>query len=142
MTWWLWVLLGFLLLGAELATTTLHLAFFGVGALVVALVVALGYGGPLWLQILLFTSLSIVLLLFRRRLLLLAHYTPETREMDTLVGETAIVAHEIGIDDVGKAEMRGTSWNARNVGDRVLRPGERCRVERVEGLTLCLKPAS
>lgn len=142
MTWWMWVLLGFLLLGMELATTTLHLAFFGIGAIVVALIVSLGYGGPLWAQILTFTAISVVLLLFRKRLLLLAHYTPQTSEIDTLVGETAVTAQEIGINDIGKAELRGTSWTARNVSQRVIAAGERCRVERVEGLTLCVKPAS
>lgn len=142
MTWWMWVLVGFLLLGMELATTTLHLAFFGLGAIVVALVVSLGYGGPLWVQILMFTAISVVFLLFRKRLLLLAHYTPQTREIDTLVGETAVTAQEIGINDIGKAELRGTSWTARNVSERVIAAGERCRVERVEGLTLFVKPAS
>lgn len=142
MTWWMWVLVGFLLLGMELATTTLHLAFFGLGAIVVALIVSLGYGGPLWVQILMFTAISVVFLLFRKRLLLLAHYTPQTREIDTLVGETAVTAQEIGINDIGKAELRGTSWTARNVSERVIAAGERCRVERVEGLTLFVKPAS
>lgn len=142
MTWWMWVLVGFLLLGMELATTTLHLAFFGLGAIVVALIVSLGYGGPLWVQILMFTAISVVFLLFRKRLLLLVHYAPQTREIDTLVGETAVTAQEIGINDIGKAELRGTSWTARNVSERVIAAGERCRVERVEGLTLCVRPAS
>jgi membrane protein implicated in regulation of membrane protease activity len=46
---------------------------------------------------------------------------------------------EIPSNGIGKAEMRGTSWNARNIGDKPLARGERCRVERVDGLTLVVR---
>jgi membrane protein implicated in regulation of membrane protease activity len=35
--------------------------------------------------------------------------------------------------------MRGSSWSARTVGAEALKPGQRCRVEKVEGLTLWLR---
>jgi inner membrane protein len=43
---------------------------------------------------------------------------------------------------VGKAEMRGTSWNTRNIGDQPLARGQRCRVERVEGLMIFVRAES
>ena len=43
---------------------------------------------------------------------------------------------DIAVDAVGKAELRGTTWNARNVGDKLLTRAQRCRVRRVDGLTL------
>jgi inner membrane protein len=43
---------------------------------------------------------------------------------------------------VGKAEMRGTSWNTRNVSDQTIARGQRCRVERVEGLTIFVRAES
>ena len=40
---------------------------------------------------------------------------------------------------LGKAELRGTQWAARTSGSATLPPGQRCRVERVEGLTLWVR---
>jgi len=41
---------------------------------------------------------------------------------------------------VGRAELRGTTWSARGVDGVALVRGTRCRVERVDGLTLWLRP--
>ena len=139
MAWWVWVLIGFLLMGLELAATTLHLAFFGIGALIVGTIVGLGYHGELWTQLLMFTVISVLLLLFRRPLLKVMKYTPESKEMDTLVGEVAIVVDEMQPDALGRAELRGSTWSARNAGERPLARGERAHVARVEGLTLYVK---
>ena len=55
-------------------------------------------------------------------------------------GETALVTEDVAPGGVGKAEMRGTSWTARTSAATLLARGQRCRVERVEGLTLWLRP--
>jgi membrane protein implicated in regulation of membrane protease activity len=95
--------------------------------------------GPAWVQVILFSVISVGMLwLFRERLLQLTQgATPHN--VDSLVGETAIIMEEIPTNGIGKAEMRGTSWNARNIGDKPLARGERCRVERVDGLTLVVR---
>jgi len=49
------------------------------------------------------------------------------------------VTEAVAPGGVGKAEMRGTPWTARTNGGAALSPGQRCRVERVEGLTLWLR---
>ena len=41
---------------------------------------------------------------------------------------------------VGRVELRGTAWSARNVSDHVVRRGVRCRVVRVDGLTVHIEP--
>ena len=56
-----------------------------------------------------------------------------------LFGETAVVLDDISVNGIGKAEMRGTPWNTRNVSGRPLARGERCKVERVEGLTIFVR---
>ncbi len=137
MSWWVWLLLGFFLLLAEMLTPGgFYLLFFGAGALVVGLLAGLNAAGPLWLQWLLFTVFSIVaLLLFRRPLLEKFGRTP-AKEVDTLVGETAVVLQDIASGGIGKVELRGTAWSAHNAGAAVLRAGERCTVVNVNGLTL------
>lgn len=136
MEWWIWILIGFLLLGLELLSTTLHLAFFGIGALLVGLAVALGMDAPLWAELLVFTASSVSLLLFRKPVLRLFRTGQEDRHIDDMVGETAIAREDIPVNGIGKAELRGSLWTARNVGDRSLSAGERCPVIKIEGLTL------
>ena len=50
-----------------------------------------------------------------------------------------MVVEEVPPGGVGKAELRGTTWTARTEAASPLAKGQRCRVERVEGLTLWLR---
>jgi membrane protein implicated in regulation of membrane protease activity len=61
------------------------------------------------------------------------------RPVDRLEGEAAVVTEDVAPGGVGKAELRGASWTARTSGASTLERGRRCRVERVEGLTLWLR---
>ena len=140
MEWWVWIILGLFLLLAELLTPGgFYIIFFGVGAVIVGVLAGFNAAGPLWFQFILFSILSILTLwLFREKVLQLTQ--GERREnIDSLVGETAVATEEIHLNALGKAELRGTSWNARNVGDKPLARGQRCVVERVEGLTIFVR---
>jgi membrane protein implicated in regulation of membrane protease activity len=141
MEWWIWILLGLVLLLAELVTPGgFYFIFFGSGAVIVGVLAGLGAGGPVWFQILSFSILSLVSLwLFREKLLKLTEQAPDHR-IDSLVGETAVASDEIPVNGIGKVELRGTAWNARNTGGRPLKNGERAKVERVEGLMLFVQP--
>lgn len=136
MVWWIWVLIGLLLLSIEFASSTMHLGLFAVGAFVVAILVAVGIEMPLWVQLVLFTSISIISLLFIRPVLVKKLRLSEKKQIDTLVGEQAMAMEDIAPATVGKAELRGTTWTARNVGEVVLARGQRCVVAHVEGLTI------
>jgi membrane protein implicated in regulation of membrane protease activity len=139
--WWLWMLFGLALLAAEVATPGgFYALFFGVGALLTGGLAASGVVASQSLQWLLFPALSVVALLLFRRRLLASFETPARRDaIDALRGEVAFPTEEIAPGAVGKAELRGTSWTARNVDTHPLRAGERCRVDRVDGLTLLLR---
>jgi membrane protein implicated in regulation of membrane protease activity len=43
------------------------------------------------------------------------------------------------VNAIGKAELRGSTWNARNVGETPITEDQRCRVESVDGLTLSVR---
>ena len=118
--------------------------FLGISALVVGVLVATGAGGPLWFQILLFSFLSVVSLLTLRGPILRrmkAGHT-EAERVDSIVGTGAVPIENIAPGAEGKAELRGTAWTAVNVGERELSKGERCIVEKVEGLTLFIRRGS
>ncbi len=136
MDWWVWTLIGFFFLALEFVTTTMHSAFFAAGAFLVAVLVALHVGGPLWVQLLTFTVFSLITLLIIRPFVVQKLKLSQTKVVDTLIGEQAVLMDDLPPAGVGKAEMRGSTWNARNVGETALRRGQRATVEHVEGLVL------
>jgi inner membrane protein len=136
MSWWIWIVIGFLLLCVEFASTTLHIGLFAVGAFVVGIVVALGADISLAWQIVLFTAVSIFTFFFVRPPLMRKLRLNEKKVVDSLVGEQAMALEDIGAGGNGRAEMRGTTWSARNIGETDLIRGQRCIVAAVEGLVL------
>ncbi|HYK04415.1 MAG TPA: NfeD family protein [Thermoanaerobaculia bacterium] len=136
MSWWIWVVIGFLLLCVEFASTTMHLGLFAVGAFVTAIVVATGANVPLSGQIVIFTITSLLSFFFIRPALMKRLRLDEKKVVDSLVGEQAMTLEDIGVGGNGRAEMRGTTWSARNIGETALIRGQRCIVAAVEGLVL------
>jgi inner membrane protein len=136
MTWWIWIVIGFVLLALEFTAASLHVAFFAVGAFVVGLLILFGVALPLWAQLLIFTAVSLVAFFFVRPVLVRKLKLDQKKVVDTLVGEQAIALEEIPTQGLGRAEMRGTTWSARNVGETVLNRGQRCVVAGVDGLVI------
>jgi membrane protein implicated in regulation of membrane protease activity len=60
-------------------------------------------------------------------------------DIDTLAGETGSVLEAMAPGGNGRVELRGSSWNARNLGTTPLSSGARCTVIRSERLTLLVK---
>jgi len=145
MTWWLWIVFGLILLGAEVLTPGgFYILFFGLSALIVGAMGGLQWVQAEWLQWLLFSGLSIAsLLIFRGPLRrLMKAEDAAAPAIDTMVGESALPLEDIAPSALGKAECRGTTWNARNAGATVLSKGQRSRVDKVDGLTLWVTPES
>jgi len=142
MAWWVWVLAAFLLLIIEFFTTTAHVGFFAVGAFLVAILVSLDAGGPLWFQLVLFATSSVVLLIFVRPIVIRRLGLNKTPAVDQIAGEHAIALEAMDTESDGRAEMRGTTWSARNIGATAIARGQKCVVERVVGLTLHVRAAS
>ena len=137
MAWWYWVLGGIALLAFEVATPGgLFALFFGVGALCVAPLAALGVSSTVqWFA---FSVLSVLGLVTLRGTLLrrLSRHPPAHGE---LVGEQAVLLEDLPAGGEAKAELRGTPWTARSALGAPLAKGQRCLVDRVDGLTLWLK---
>lgn len=139
MAWWMWLTLGFALLVIEMLTPGVFALFFGVGALIVAALTGFGVGGPPWFQWVLFSVLSVAsLALLRGRLA--ASLASRKQPVDTFVGERCVLVDDLPVRGVSKVELRGSQWNARSAGEAPLARGQRCQVERIEGLTLWIRP--
>lgn len=137
----MWLAFGIVLAILELVTPGgFYFLFFGVSAIAVGLLSGLGVTAEAWVEVMLFSILSVVsLLLFRKPLLQKFHPLISDNQVDSLVGETAMALEDIAASGFGKVELRGAAWNACNNGDRPLSPGQRCTVERIEGLSLWVR---
>ena len=140
--WWHWIVIGILLVLAELATPGgFFVIFFGFAALIVGALAGLGLAGPVPMQLGLFSVLSVVsLVLFRSRLLKSIQLDPQAPQVDSLVGEIGLLEGAIAPGQIGRIEVRGAAWSARNATSSELPRGMRCRVVRVNGLMLEVEP--
>jgi membrane protein implicated in regulation of membrane protease activity len=136
----MWLAGGLVLLVIELVTPSgFFVMFFGLGALTVGILQRLGLTGAAWTEWLIFSVSSIVyLLLFRGRLQ--DRLEQPSPQVDTIVGELAIPKERIAPAEVGRVELRGAVWNARNETALPLEPGQRCRVVKVDGLMVSVRP--
>lgn len=138
----MWMALGFVLLVLELATPGgFYVMFFGLGATTVGLLSRFGVVSSESMQWLLFTVLSIGYLLVFRRRIQQRFQIPPGPPVDSLIGVLAIPQDTIEPGAVGKVEVRGSSWSARNLAAVRIVAGERCTVIKVdEGLLLGVQP--
>jgi hypothetical protein len=131
-----------MLLILEVATSTgFYLMFFGIAAMLVGGLVGVGWVATPWAEWLLFSVLSLGGLAVLRRPIV-KRLTPERGRgrIDSFIGEIAVALDELPAGGIGKAELRGSAWSARNLGALPIAKGQRCRVERIEGLTIFLRP--
>ncbi|MBE7540911.1 MAG: NfeD family protein [Bryobacteraceae bacterium] len=140
-TWWMWVILGLVLLAGEVLTPGgFFIFFFGAGAVVVGLLKMAGLATTLPVDGLIFLTISVAgLVFFRKPLQDRFHKLTPDIPVDLLQGEIALAQESLPAGSIGKVELRGTTWNAQNMGPEPLALAQRCRVERVEGLTLFVR---
>lgn len=140
MDWWLWILIGLALLGAEALTPGgLVMLFFGIGAIAAGAVAAAVPAGGIVVEGITFSIVSIVSLLAFRSPLLKYLSPTDGRAVDAIEGEYAVLLDDLPPGGIAKAELRGASWSARSASDKPIARGRRCRVERIEGLTLWIE---
>lgn len=141
MLWWHWLLLGVVLIALEMAASGgFYIIFFGVAAILIALLSLADVAGPLWFQVFLFSVLSVASLqFFRNPIMRRLNLEGGAADLDTLAGETCSVLEPMPPGGNGRVELRGTSWSARNLGATPLSNGARCTVVRTERLTLLVK---
>jgi inner membrane protein len=142
MEWWHWLLLGLVLVALEMAASGgFYVIFFGIAALAIGGLHLFEAAGPVWWQFLLFSILSVAsLLLFRGPFMRWMQLDRPGEDVDSLVGEIAAPLEDIAPGAVGRAELRGTVWSARNAGGVAIIRGQRCTVVRVERLMIFLEP--
>ena len=138
MTWWGWMILGAVLLAAELfaVDAQFYLVFLGVSAAIVGLGALLGFTMPEWAQWLAFATLSLLFFFTFRRMLYERFHGGAIGYRAPMSGVSLTLTEELAVGSEGRAQYRGSDWTVRNVGETVIDAGKRAKVVQVDGLTL------
>ena len=134
-----WLILVAVMLVVEIFTMGLTTIWFSLGA--VAAAIAAGLGVPLWVQILLFTVVSVVIMILVRPFALKVMDRNRTKtNIDEVIGQQAEVIEPIDNQkEQGKVRFRGVEWMARSVDGSTVAAGDVVTVEEVSGVKLLVK---
>jgi len=148
MLWWHWAILGLSLVGIEILTLgglgNFYFLFFGMAALMVSGLTSSGLIEAAWLQWFLFAILGIISLLVMKKSLWNKRSLNGQDEpvVDSMVGEMATVLEPLAPQALGKVELRGSTWTARNAGENIIEKDSIAKIVRVDGLTLWIQSES
>jgi membrane protein implicated in regulation of membrane protease activity len=138
MLWWHWMILGAVILGAELFAidAQFYLVFLGVSAALVGLAGLVGISMPEWVQWTTFATLSLISFFTFRKVLYEKIRSGAVGFDDTISGNTVSIADELAAGSESRTDFRGTKWTVRNIGSESIAAGSRVKVVKVDGLTL------
>ena len=138
----IWFALLIVFVAVEAATVNMVSTWFALGSLA-ALIVAL-IGGQLWLQILVFLTISAVALALLRPLAR-KYFTPRiTRtNVDALTGKTCLCVSAIdNVAGCGQVKVGDVEWTARSTTGEPISVGEQVKIDRVEGVKVYVTPVT
>ena len=137
-----WAVLIVIFLVVEGATPGLVSIWFALGAL--ASLLSAFLNAPLWLQIIIFVTVSCAALYFTRPLakkFVNRKITPTNADM--VIGATAVVTQRIdNITGTGAVTVGGKIWTARSATDEPIEAGTLTVVKSIEGVKLIVKMQS
>ena len=138
MLWWHWMVLGAVLLGAELFAidAQFYLVFLGLSAALVGLADLMGIALPYWGQWMAFAVLSLVSFFTFRKSLYEKIHGGVVGFKASLAGNTVNVEEDLAPGAETRLEYRGSKWTVRNTGSSPIAGGSRATVVKVDGLTL------
>jgi membrane protein implicated in regulation of membrane protease activity len=143
--WYIWLILGAIFIVAEIFTPGFVLLWFGIGAVVAALLSLTGLVG-LPLQVIVFLVVSIALTIASRtifdRVFMRGSPGRDLKSgVDSLPGRVAVVVSASeGVMREGAVRVFGSTWRAFPVeGEEPLLEGEQVRIERVEGTSVYVR---
>ena len=136
----IWLIVLIICIGVELGTMGLTSIWFAGGS--VPAIIAAAFGGPVWLQVILFLIVSLVLLFFTRPIAV--KYFNKDRiktNAESLIGRTAIVISDINnLEGIGQVTVSGQEWSARSADEAIQIPtGTVVIVRAINGVKLIVE---
>lgn len=142
MTWYYWVIIGLILIIAEMFTAGFVLAVCGLAALAAGVITAMGFGTTV--QLLGFAIATLILFVAVRPIML-RHFAGEGGKVktnaDALVDREGIVVERIdALEHTGRVKVGGEDWRAITGDDTVIETGAKVKVLKVDGAKLIVCP--
>jgi membrane protein implicated in regulation of membrane protease activity len=142
--WWHWAVLGIALVLAELAVPAFVLVWFGLGALLVAVMVAAAPQASLTAQIAVWTLASVAMVFLWFRIFRPGFHKTRVGMSDAnVVGEVGMLVKDVEPFAKGRVRFQkpllgAEVWDC--IADEPIRSGERVRVLGVEGSLIKVGP--
>lgn len=135
----IWLIIVAVMLIIEIFTMGLTTIWFSLGA--VAAAIASGLEAPIWLQIVLFSVVSVlVMILVRPFAVKVINKERIKTNIEEIVGEKAVVIEEIDNEkEKGMVRFRGVEWMARSVDGSILAVDEIVTIDTVSGVKLIVR---
>ncbi len=144
MNLWGWLIIGFVLMGAELTAVdaAFYLIFVGAAAILMGILGLVGVSLPIWGQWVLFSVLAVgSMVLFRQKLY--DRLRGGAAGFDgSAAGATVAVKEVVPPGGRTRVRLRGSQWTAVNVGAVPIASGADARVVESDGLELRIEGLS
>jgi membrane protein implicated in regulation of membrane protease activity len=135
----IWLIVGLIMLLAELASVLLVFVFFAIGALLTSLLTTVGLLPTTESQILAFSAISLIsLMVFRKNVRNLLSRSP-VAEYNEFIGETALVIKDIPVNGEGKIYYRGAEWKAISINQNPIIAGSKVVITKTDGIILSVE---
>ena len=135
----IWLIVGLIMLIAELVSVLLVFVFFAIGALFTSLLAAVGLLTSTESQIIAFSVISIVSMLVLRKHARRLLDRKGAAEYTEFVGETAMVIKDIPADGEGKIYYRGAEWKANSGNHNLIAAGSKVIIKKADGIILIVE---
>jgi membrane protein implicated in regulation of membrane protease activity len=137
----IWFIIALVLFLLELVVPGFVIFFFGIGALITALVCLIAHPG-INIQIIIFAVISVLSLLALRKLIQKKlFYSKESRSdavEDEFTGKEAVAITDFGSDKKGKVEFKGTNWTAESESE--IKAGQTVIIIEKDSFKLIVEP--
>jgi len=135
---WLWLGVTILMAVIEGFTLGLTTIWFAIAALIMIFISFLQI--PLVFQVMIFLAISAVLLIFTRPIAIKKFKVgKEKTNVDSLIGQPALVLKQITEFDRGEVKIKGQIWSAKTEDGSTINEGIKCEVIRIEGVQVIVK---
>ena len=134
--WWHWVVAGIVLMLLELAVPAFFIIWFGIGAILVGLVMVIAPALSLTAQIVLWTVASVAMTVVWFRIFRTDRHATRSGQTGSVIGEIGLLATAVAPFQPGQVRFQkpvlgAEQWECR--ADEDIGAGERVRVVAVEG---------
>lgn len=133
-----WIVAIIIFTVIEISTLGLATVWFAIGSLI-ALIAAF-FNVPLYVQIILFLSSSIVLLAFTRPILIdYLKLGKAKTNLDSIIDSTGIVLDDIHPFQMGKVKVNGQIWSAISENNKTILKDSKVVICSIQGVKLLVK---